>query len=235
MIVLGIETATSVCGVALLRDGRLAAERSVNERYAHAERLFGFLDDVMEEGGVGLRDLHGIAVSIGPGSFTGLRIGLSVVKGLHMAAGIPVVAVPTLTALAGSSVREAKAGGADTVIAVLDARRNEVYMQVFQIQPGGVEPVTTVQDVLLDRLLGKIPRAGRMALTGEARESTAEALIRAGVERGRLVVISEPAARCSAVSVAKCGALLLAAGSVSDVAALEPQYIKEFFLRTPES
>jgi tRNA threonylcarbamoyladenosine biosynthesis protein TsaB len=234
MNVLGIETATSVCGVALIRDGRLAAERWVDERYAHAERLFGFLDDVLEESGLGLRDLQGIAVSIGPGSFTGLRIGLSVVKGLHMAAGIPVVAVPTLTALARSCVSEAKAAGADNVMAVLDARRGEVYVQGFDIRQDLAHPATAVQDLLLEHLAGSM-MAGKTALTGEARKTAAEALGRAGFDLARMYEVSEPAARCSALSVAECGALLLAAGSVADVAALEPQYIKEFFLRTPES
>lgn len=233
MTLLGIETATAVCGVALLRNGALAAERWVDERYAHAERLFGFLDEVLDESGVRLRDLHGIAVSIGPGSFTGLRIGLSVVKGLHVAAGIPVVAVPTLSALVRTSLIEARAEGVRNVMAVLDARRDEVYMQMFEVTQGGVEPVTPVQDVLLERLAGSLP-SGKIALTGEARASAAEALKKGGVDPSRLCLISEQAACCSAVSVAECGASLLAAGSVADVAALEPQYIKEFFLRTPE-
>ena len=80
MTLLGIETATAVCGVALVRDGAVLAEKAVEERYAHAEKLFGFLDDVLESSGVPLCELQGIAVSIGPGSFTGLRIGLSVAR-----------------------------------------------------------------------------------------------------------------------------------------------------------
>ena len=111
MTLLGIETATAVCGVALVRDGEVLAEKAVEERYAHAEKLFGFLDDVLESSGVPLRELHGIAVSIGPGSFTGLRIGLSVAKGLHVATGIPVIPVPTMEALARNGAEEVRTAG----------------------------------------------------------------------------------------------------------------------------
>jgi tRNA threonylcarbamoyladenosine biosynthesis protein TsaB len=231
--VLGIETATTVCGVALVQNGGLLAERSVEQRYAHAETLFGFLDDVLEESRVRMRDLHGIAVSIGPGSFTGLRIGVSVVKGLHMATGIPVVAVPTLEALADAGATEAREAGADTMLAVLDARRGEVYWQLFDVNARGVTPRTDVSDVQVERLADRIPD-GRMALTGEARLLVAGALAGAGVEAGRILVLSADNARCTAVTVAHRGANMIAAGVTHDVAALEPRYIKEFFLRTSE-
>lgn len=233
MTLLGIETATAVCGVALVRDGEVLAEKAVEERYAHAERLFGFLDDVLESSGVPLRELQGIAVSIGPGSFTGLRIGLSAAKGLHVATGIPVIPVPTLEALARNGAEEARIAGIENILAVLDARREEVYWQLFTLTSRGIHAITDVSDALIVRLPDRLP-AGILGLTGEARTAVATALVREGVDAARLFVVSEPNARCSAVAVARCGAELLAQGETYDVDVLEPRYIKEFFLRTPE-
>jgi tRNA threonylcarbamoyladenosine biosynthesis protein TsaB len=233
MTLLGIETATSVCGIAIVKDDVVLAEKSIEQRYAHAEKLFGFLDDVLESSDVQLRELHGIAVSIGPGSFTGLRIGLSVAKGLHMATGIPVVPVPTLEALSRNCAEEVRAAGIEHILAVLDARREEVYWQLFGLTPDGIRPTTDVSDVLTVRLPDRLP-PGNVGITGEARVAVAHVLIREGVEASRLSVVSEPNARCSAVAVARCAAELLAAGATCDVDLLEPRYIKEFFLRTPE-
>jgi len=233
MTLLGIETATAVCGVALVRDGAVLAERTVEERYAHAEKLFGFLDDVLESSGVQLRELQGIAVSIGPGSFTGLRIGLSVAKGLHVATGIPVIPVPTLEALAHNAAEEVRTAGIHNILAVLDARREEVYWQLFALIPSGIRAATDVSDALMVRLPERLP-AGSLAITGEARTAVASVLTREGVDASRLFLVSEANARCSAVAVARCGAESLAEGATYDVDALEPRYIKEFFLRTPE-
>jgi tRNA threonylcarbamoyladenosine biosynthesis protein TsaB len=233
MTILGIETATAVCGVALLRDGAVLAEESIEERYAHAEKLFGFIDDVLERAGVKLDSLQGIAVSIGPGSFTGLRIGLSVVKGLHLATGIPVVAVPTLEALAWRAAPEVRGTGIERILAVLDARREEVYWQLFDLTPEGPRALTDVSDGEIRLLPGLVP-PGRVAITGDARISTGAALGIDGGDQARAFLVPEPVAQCSAVAVAQRGAALLAAGAKEDVALLEPRYIKEFFLRKPE-
>jgi len=231
--VLGIETATAVCGVALARNGAIVAERRIEQRYAHAETLFGFLDDVLEKAGAGLRDVQCLAVSIGPGSFTGLRIGLSVVKGLHMATDIPVVAVPTLEALARNARAEAVEAGAGSILTVLDARRDEVYWQLFALDFRGVSQLSDVRDGHAGDIAPLLP-PGRVAVVGEALQHVSEVLQGSGVDPSRLVTLSAPSARCSAAAVAMLGAELYGAGSIADIAILEPRYIKEFFLRTPE-
>jgi tRNA threonylcarbamoyladenosine biosynthesis protein TsaB len=230
--VLGIETATSVCGVALVNGQKVVAERWIDERYAHAERLFGFLDHVLEEGRTKLADVDCIAVSIGPGSFTGLRIGLSMVKGLHMATGIPVIAIPTLLALARASIHAARASGVRYLLTALDARREEVYWQMFAVNPDDIRPLNDVQDIRIAQLPQAVP-VGKVAITGEARREVADMLVRQGREASQVFLIPDAEARCSAVEVARCGAGLFAAGTVADVSSLEPQYIKEFFLRNP--
>ena len=179
MNLLALETATAVCGVALLRDGALVAERWIEERYVAAERIFGFIDEVLQDGGVLPAALSGVAVSIGPGSFTGLRIGLSVAKGLHAATGMAVIPVPTLEALAGAAAPGARAEGAAMILAALDARRDEVYCQLFEREGDHVRAVWDVEDLSVEEMLRRLP-AGPVALSGDAGEKVARLAAGAG-------------------------------------------------------
>src|ERR1700744_5768445 len=99
-MILQIETATTVCSVALANQGKILAVKQLNERNVHAEAITIFIQDVLNEGGVKYEDLHAVAVSCGPGSYTGLRIGVSTAKGLCFALDKPLIAVETLQAMA---------------------------------------------------------------------------------------------------------------------------------------
>jgi tRNA threonylcarbamoyladenosine biosynthesis protein TsaB len=129
MLVLGVETSTMQGGVALMGEDRLVSEYLLNVEATHSERLLPAIDRMLGDAGVGLDAVSGIAVSIGPGSFTGLRIGLSTVKGLAYATGLPVVGVPTLEAMARSVPFAAV-----QVCPVLDARKHEVYAALFRCE-----------------------------------------------------------------------------------------------------
>ena len=125
--ILNIETSTTNCSVALSVDGKLTVLKEDNSlNYSHAERLHVYIDSVLSSAGVKRSDLNAVAVSKGPGSYTGLRIGVSAAKGLCFALGIPLVSVPTLEVLAHKA--EAKSG---FIVPMLDARRMEVYSAVF--------------------------------------------------------------------------------------------------------
>ena len=229
MIVLGIETATTICGAALVRDGVLAGEASLDARNVHAERLLEQIDDVLRGAGCTAADLGGIAVSSGPGSFTGLRIGMSVAKGLAYAGSIPLVGVSTLEALARHAAARAGTGPGVTVLAVLDARRDEVYCQLFRNGEGGLEPEGEVADMTVADLRERI--AGRSVLA--AGDGTQKAFGPEGAREAGWRAAGGDAGACSAAEVALLGARMLAAGRRDDPATLEPRYIKEFFLRTP--
>jgi len=127
---LSIETATAVCSVALSEGGRLIAGRVSNEAYTHSKVLTVFIDEVLKDAGLKPASLSAIVVSIGPGSYTGLRIGASVAKGLAYALDIPVVTVPTLLGMAyGMKRRVEKMPDLDDYLLkpMIDARRMEVY------------------------------------------------------------------------------------------------------------
>ncbi|MFN3874547.1 MAG: tRNA (adenosine(37)-N6)-threonylcarbamoyltransferase complex dimerization subunit type 1 TsaB [Flavobacteriales bacterium] len=127
--ILCIETATRLCSVALGRDGRLLADRGLeSDKLLHAEKLNIFIAEVLQEARVDMPGLQAVAVGIGPGSYTGLRIGLSAAKGLCFALRIPIIGIGTLEALA-AAAREAGAEG--PMLTMVDARRMEVFLQEF--------------------------------------------------------------------------------------------------------
>ncbi len=126
MRLLALDTATEACSVALLTDrGQIGRFAEVGR--GHAERILGMVDEVLAEAGVTLGMLDGIAASVGPGAFTGVRISVSVAQGLAFGAALPVVAVTTLEALALQVMDD----GARHALACLDARMGEVYWGCF--------------------------------------------------------------------------------------------------------
>jgi tRNA threonylcarbamoyladenosine biosynthesis protein TsaB len=127
-LILNLETATTNCSVSLGREGKLLALREENyQGYSHSEKLHVFIDEVMEEAGVTMEELKAVAVSKGPGSYTGLRIGVAAAKGICFALDIPLIATPTLDSLA----RQLRVSGAGFLVPMLDARRMEVYAKVL--------------------------------------------------------------------------------------------------------
>ncbi|KAF2336049.1 tRNA (adenosine(37)-N6)-threonylcarbamoyltransferase complex dimerization subunit type 1 TsaB [Flavobacterium nitrogenifigens] len=125
--ILNIETATKNCSVSIAKDGQtIACSELADEGYSHAEKLHVFIEDVIAKAGISAQDLKAVAVSQGPGSYTGLRIGVSAAKGLCYALNIPLIAVDTMQTLA------SQAGVTDgKIIPMLDARRMEVYSAIF--------------------------------------------------------------------------------------------------------
>ena len=129
-LILCLETATKSCSVALAKDGQLLAfQEEVSEKYSHSEQLTPFIDSLLQEQGIALTDLDAIAVSKGPGSYTGLRIGVSTAKGLCYALDKPLIGVSTLEAMA--SGMEKKHPN-KVYCPMIDARRMEVYTAFFQ-------------------------------------------------------------------------------------------------------
>ena len=127
MRVLAVETSTLSGGSALLDGERVVGEYTLDVRVTHSERLMAAIDQLLSDAGWTARDLDGIAVTVGPGSFTGLRVGLSTVKGLALALAIPVAAVPTLDAMAAMLPYAVL-----PVCPVLDARKREVYASLYR-------------------------------------------------------------------------------------------------------
>jgi tRNA threonylcarbamoyladenosine biosynthesis protein TsaB len=133
MRLLALDTSTEYLSLALDLDGRVLT-RELHAGQTHSQRILPLLRELLDEAGLAMTDLDGIAFGAGPGSFTGLRIGCGVAQGLAFGAGLPVVGVCTLQALA-------EASGAEQVIACLDARMGEVYHAVYRREGGAWQEV----------------------------------------------------------------------------------------------
>ncbi|SNR85113.1 tRNA (adenosine(37)-N6)-threonylcarbamoyltransferase complex dimerization subunit type 1 TsaB [Flavobacterium sp. ov086] len=143
--ILNIETATKNCSVSIAKNGEtILCKEIAEEGYSHAEKLHVFIEEIIEAAGITVQDLTAIAVSQGPGSYTGLRIGVSAAKGLCFALNIPLIAVDTLQTLASQAkVSDGK------IIPMLDARRMEVYSEVFNAKlevERGIEAEVITED-----------------------------------------------------------------------------------------
>ena len=211
-LLLAIDTATTAMSVALLRGDALVAELTTCDERVHSTRLLPALETLLNQAAVGLEEVRAFAVSIGPGSFTGLRIGLATVKGLAFRTGRPVAAVPTLAALAAAAP-----GGDAPVAALLDARRGEVYAGLY----AGSEVTSLEPEAVFtpDELAARLPEHCSLAV-GEGAQSAASAVV---ARRGPL---PQHAVVASAARVGRLGASLLARGQAVAAEALVPRYLR---------
>jgi len=138
-ILLHIETATDVCSVALSRGAEIIGLKEEAGGNNHAKNLLPFVDEVLKQSGVRMSEINGVAVSIGPGSYTGLRIGVSTAKGIAYTAGIPVMAISTLESIAqgAKTLWAENASEPVQIVPMIDARRMEVFTTrfTFDMQP----------------------------------------------------------------------------------------------------
>ncbi len=149
---LAIDTGQAACSVALWRDGTIVAYRLKAMPKGHAEALVPMIEEVQAETGFTFEGLDAFAVTVGPGTFTGLRVGLATARGLAVAADKPLVGVTTLEAIAWPARQEASEGTA--IAAAFDARRNEIYLQCFTSEGEGItEPAL----VSLDEVVARVP------------------------------------------------------------------------------
>ncbi len=230
MMVLGIETATAVCAVALVEDDVVRAERRYEIPQAHSEKLMECVDDCLKSAGLALSSIDGIAISIGPGSFTGLRIGLSVAKGLAFATDKPVVGVPTLEALAVQPVRKGVVEPDDVIVPMIDARRDEVYTAIFRRHEKSVEQVLPSQAVRCVEAMSILSGHHRIVLVGDGANKFYQYYSHSELNNGlRIMLPDKNLQSCSAVDVALCGVLKFRNGDRDNLETLEPMYIKEFY------
>jgi tRNA threonylcarbamoyladenosine biosynthesis protein TsaB len=163
MLILAIDTALDACAAAVLdtEAGRLIARESLPMKRGHAEALMPLIARVVKQAGISFAALDRIAVTTGPGSFTGLRVGLSAARGIALAAGKPVVGLTTLTAYAAAVVTES---GQHPIISAIDARHDQVYFQVVSGDAGSlIRPrVAPVEEAL------EASRFGAPLLVGNA-------------------------------------------------------------------
>ena len=170
-LILNLETATTNCSVSLARDGQLIALKEHNSpNYSHSEQLHVFIDEVVKQASLRLSDLDAIAISKGPGSYTGLRIGVSAAKGLCYALEIPLISIATLESMASQADPQA----VDFIIPLLDARRMEVYSAVFDKDLKQVRD--TRAEIVSESSFEVFWQKGKVLLLGSGAEKCKEVL-----------------------------------------------------------
>lgn len=175
MLVLAIDTSHQAGGAALAREGRILGEVSLNPAVTHSRRLLAALDFLLERSETSRTDLEGLAVTLGPGYFTGLRIGLATVQGLALALDLPTAGVSTLRLLAeGAALR------AGVIWAAADARRGLLYAAPFEAGPDGLKRLAADAALSPERLAGLIQAPALLA--GEGAWAYADQLLADGVE-----------------------------------------------------
>ncbi len=215
---LAFETSTRVLSVALLEGGRVRAEFSLSGPRVHSERILPVVDRVLEEAGTTLDGVGAFAVSVGPGSFTGLRIGIATVKGLAFDRDVPVLAVPTLAGL-----RLEAAGAAGPVAALMDARRGEFYAA------GWDGPGVPAQSILPESvyrpedLAAQLP-PGTVLVAGEGAAPGAAAVAEAW--SGGAPIVGNPEVPGRAGAIGRLGLELWRAGQSVAPESLVPRYLR---------
>jgi tRNA threonylcarbamoyladenosine biosynthesis protein TsaB len=224
MLILGIDTTTLACSVALLRDDTVLAELTLNIKKTHSERLMPLLNHMLQEAGLEREEIDAIAVAAGPGSFTGLRIGVSTARALAQGLQIPAVPVCTLDALAET------VPAPDTLICpLLDARRNQVYTALYHRQaepPFTLETVIEPAPLALDELTEKLSAFNRpVVFVGEGLNSYAAQLAE-GLP-GQAMISPAPFRHCRAALTATKGRRLLENNPTAAYEDLLPIYLRQ--------
>jgi tRNA threonylcarbamoyladenosine biosynthesis protein TsaB len=196
MRILAFDTATSACSAALWRDGAVRARRFSAMERGQAESLMPMLEAVLAAAGSTYGDLDLVAVTVGPGAFTGLRIGLAAARGLALATGVPCLGVTTLEAVAHGVAASER--GAATLLVALDAKRADLYAQAFD---GDMQPLADAVATLPGGLAALLP-PGPVVVAGDAAAAAAAAL----ADGGREAVLSAAPGVPDAASVAALAA-----------------------------
>lgn len=216
--ILNIETATKNCSVALAKNGEtILSKEMAEEGFSHAEKLHLFIENIIKEAGIIFSDLSAVAVSQGPGSYTGLRIGVSAAKGLCYALDIPLISVDTLTVLANQLQIDK-----GIIIPMIDARRMEVYSAIFNAKKEMIREVQA--EILTDSSFSDIDDT--VYFVGDSNEKAKTILTKSNFNFFDSVFYPS-AKEMSAISYKK-----FLNNSFEDMAYFEPYYLKDFMMQT---
>jgi len=214
-LILNIETSTTNCSVSLSKEGEtLVLKEDYNNNYSHAERLHIYIDAVLKEAKLSINNLDAVAISKGPGSYTGLRIGVSAAKGFCFAIDKPLISVATLEALALQiKIKEG------VIVPMLDARRMEVYSAIFDLNYKQIRE--TQAQILDESSFSDYLKQGKVYFIGNGVEKT-----KAIINHPNAVFIEGKLP--SANEMSRLAYIKHKKNDIEDVAYFEPYYLKDF-------
>lgn len=217
MKVLGIDTSTSCGSVGLIDNGEVVSDYLLNIPVTHSQRLLGAIELVLKEASCPIEKLDGWAIALGPGSFTGLRIGVSTVKGLAFATGKPVAGVSTLDVLASQI-----APTPYLICPILDARKKEVYTAFYRYEKGLIKHESDDQAIRPEDLVGRIKE--QTIFLGDGAKTYRDFLLNS--LSSLALFPSAPLHLSHGSMVAKLGSELLQRGECLDLSTFAPIYVR---------
>jgi len=221
-LILSIETATTNCSVSLSKQGKtLVLKEDYDKSYSHAERLHVYIDAVLKEANINSKQLNAIAVSKGPGSYTGLRIGVSAAKGFCFALDRPLISVPTLDGLAHQiNINDG------VIVPMLDARRMEVYSAIFDSDFNQIR--ATEAQILDEKSFEDYLENGKVYFIGNGVEKT-----KTLINHSNAIFIEDKLPSANEMSMLAFNKYKIS--DTEDVAYFEPYYLKDFVALKPKS
>lgn len=224
-LILNIETATPVCSVCISKEEKILSVKEINQGLTHAENLHSFIESTLKESGISVKELNAVALSKGPGSYTGLRIGSSAAKGLAFALQLPLISIDTLQAMAFGMRNDLNKES--LLCPMLDARRMEVYTALYDSDLNIIEPI---QALVMDSVTSEIfKRKEQIIFFGEGMSKCKSIL-----ETYKNAVFAENVFP-SASNLASLAFKKFRENSFEDLAYFEPLYLKEFFTPAKKS
>ncbi|MFD2871306.1 tRNA (adenosine(37)-N6)-threonylcarbamoyltransferase complex dimerization subunit type 1 TsaB [Mucilaginibacter ximonensis] len=221
-IILQIETATTVCSVALAKDGETTTVKELNERNIHAEVITLYIEELIAGAGLKYSDIDAVAVSSGPGSYTGLRIGVSTAKGLCFALDKPLIAVETLESMAQGIIAQNNIDAHTLLCPMIDARRMEVYTALFDARGNVVKQ--TSAEIIDEQSFADQLSAHKILFFGDGAAKCQSVLSNNANALFDVEFIN------SASHLTLKAAQKYAKGQFEDVAYFEPFYLKDFLV-----
>lgn len=218
-LILCIETTTEICSVALAQNGKTIGLLQIEQGNTHAARLHGLVQNVLQNAGYGLNQLSAVAVCKGPGSYTGLRVGVSAAKGYCYALDIPLIAIDSLTSLAAYFAQNNDMSPNALLVPMIDARRMEVYTAVFDQKLNMLEPIEA--KIINEHSFSERLDQQELIFFGNGAEKCKERIRHKNA-------IFVPQINCSADGLAVIAKDAYLQKAFENVAYFEPFYLKDF-------
>lgn len=223
--ILNIETSSTVCSVSLCKNGELISFKEINDGFTHAENLHVFIEEVLKTANISVKELNAVAISKGPGSYTGLRIGVSAAKGLAFSLNIPLIALDTLQLMTNSALINDDSGA--VYCPMIDARRMEIYTAVYDKD---LKQLKETEALIVDeKSIQPLSSFEKIYFFGDGMQKCKEVL--STLKNANFIDSVLPSAK----NMCDLSYKKYSEKQFEDVAYFEPFYLKDFLILTKKS
>lgn len=226
MKILSIDTSSKICSVSILEDTDLIIEKHIDNELTHSQKLMPLISEILKENNIELSDLDLFACSVGPGSFTGVRIGVSTVKAFNDVTNIPIVSVSSLESLAYNTLNSNYKKDAKLVLSIIDAKNDNVYYGLFKRDDDNFECVEELGAKNIDEMIEilKKYRSSPILFVGDGAEKHQYHLLK---HFSKATFVEDKHNKQSSVSVGKAGYYHYINGNLGDSNSITPLYLRK--------